>query len=107
MRIAYICADQGVPVFGRKGCSIHVQEVLRALRRQGVHIEVFATHTEGEPPPGLETLRVHRLPTPPRGERAVREQAALAAKRDLRAALGRPGPCDRVYARSSLRSFAA
>ena len=31
IRVAYVCADPGVPVFGRKGCSIHVQEVLRAL----------------------------------------------------------------------------
>lgn len=31
MRIAYICADPGIPVFGQKGCSIHVQEVIRAL----------------------------------------------------------------------------
>jgi len=106
MRLAYLCADAGVPVFGHKGCSIHVQEVLRALRRQGVHIEVFATHTEGDPPPGLESLRIHRLPTPPRGERAVREQAALAANRDLRAALEREGPFDLVYERYSLWSFA-
>src|SRR3989442_93830 len=32
MRIAYVCADPGVPVFGRKGCSVHVQEMLRALQ---------------------------------------------------------------------------
>ena len=32
MRIAYVCADRGVPVFGRKGCSIHVQEMIRAFR---------------------------------------------------------------------------
>ena len=31
MRIAYICADPGVPVCGCKGASIHVQEVIRAL----------------------------------------------------------------------------
>jgi hypothetical protein len=35
MRIAYICADPGIPVFGQKGCSIHVQEVIRAFRQLG------------------------------------------------------------------------
>src|SRR5207245_10214636 len=55
---------------------------------------------------GLESLRVHRLPTPPPGEPAVREQAALAANRDLRAALERHGPFDLVYERYSLWSFA-
>ena len=34
MRVAYVCADPGVPVFGRKGCSIHVQEVLRELQEE-------------------------------------------------------------------------
>ena len=36
MRLAYICMDSGVPVLGRKGCSIHVQEVVRALGRAGL-----------------------------------------------------------------------
>ncbi len=106
IRIAYICADQGVPVFGRKGCSIHVQEVLRSFRRHGVQLELFATRLEGDPPPGLETIRIHRLPTPPDGARAVREQAALAANHDLRAALERAGPFELVYERYSLWSFA-
>jgi len=48
MRIAYITADPGVPVFGSKGCSIHVQEVLRALVGCGAEIELFATNCAGE-----------------------------------------------------------
>ena len=40
MRIAYVSADLGVPVFGRKGCSIHVQEVIRALTAQGAEVEL-------------------------------------------------------------------
>src|SRR5438874_2525022 len=106
MRIAYICADRGVPIFGRKGCSIHVQEVLRAFIRQGAQIEVFATSAEGAPPPGLEPIRAYRLLAPPKGERAVREQAALAANHDLRTALEREGPFELVYERYSLWSFA-
>ena len=47
MRIAYVCADAGVPVFGSKGCSIHVQEMLRALRQHGAHCELFAIDTDG------------------------------------------------------------
>jgi glycosyltransferase involved in cell wall biosynthesis len=66
MRIAYVCADQGVPVFGRKGCSIHVQEVVRALREQGACVELFARRTEGDPPPGLEAIPIHALPAVPR-----------------------------------------
>lgn len=44
MRVAYICADPGVPVFGLKGCSIHVQEMLRALSHHGAQIDLFATN---------------------------------------------------------------
>ncbi len=105
MRIAYICADPGVPVFGQKGCSIHVQEVIRALQRQGAQVELFATRIGGNPPPGLETLKIHPLPTLPKGEQAVREQAALSANLDLRLALEHQGPFDFVYERYSLWSF--
>ena len=50
MRVAYICTDHGVPVFGRKGCSIHVQEVIRALIALGAQVEVFASRIGGKPP---------------------------------------------------------
>jgi glycosyltransferase involved in cell wall biosynthesis len=105
MRIAYVCADQGVPVFGHKGCSVHVQEVVRAFTRQGGQVELFTPRHEGEPPPGLETVPVHGLPRA-EGEAAARERAALAANDALRAALERAGPFDLVYERYSLWSFA-
>jgi glycosyltransferase involved in cell wall biosynthesis len=106
MRIAYVCADQGVPVFGRKGCSIHVQEVVRAFARQGERVELFTPRTEGEPPPGLEAVPVHRLPRPAEKEAAARERAALAANDALESALQREGPFDLIYERYSLWSFA-
>ncbi len=31
--VAYLCADPGVPVFGTKGSSVHVQEIVRAWAR--------------------------------------------------------------------------
>jgi hypothetical protein len=107
MRIAYICADPGVPVFGQKGCSIHVQEVIRSLLRQGVQVELFATRLGGDPPAGLETVTVHQLPAIPKGEQAAREQAALSANLDLRLALEQEAPFDLVYERYSLWSFTA
>jgi glycosyltransferase involved in cell wall biosynthesis len=106
MRIAYVCADRGVPVFGRKGCSIHVQEVVRALTRQGARVELFAQCPEGAPPPGLERVPVHALPPLPKGDHAVREQAALAVNEPLYRLLEREGPFDLVYERYSLWSYA-
>src|SRR5437899_3210985 len=101
MRIAYVCADPGVPVFGRKGCSVHVQEVVRALLARGAQIEIFAARIDGEPLGGLEEVRVHELLPLPRGEPEQREQAALAANDFLFAALEREGPFDLVYERYS------
>jgi glycosyltransferase involved in cell wall biosynthesis len=106
MRLAYICADLGVPVFGRKGCSIHVQEVLRALLSQGVEVELFAMRPEGVPPPGLERIKLHGLSGQTEGDVAQREQAALRANRLLRVALEEAAPFDLVYERYSLWSFA-
>src|SRR5262249_62315577 len=97
MRIAYVCADLGVPVFGRKGCSIHVQEVVRALSEQGARVVLFARRLEGEPPPGLETICTHELPAVPRVDPAIREQMALAANDDVHALLERGGRFDLVY----------
>jgi glycosyltransferase involved in cell wall biosynthesis len=107
MRIAYLCADRGVPVFGRKGCSIHVQEVVRALSARGASVELFAMRAEGDPPQSLERVPLHQLPALPQGDYALREQAALAANEDVRALLEREGPFDLVYERYSLWSFAA
>src|SRR5438552_14433109 len=95
MRIAYITADPGVPVFGRKGCSIHVQEVLRAMIKRGAQIDLFATSIHspalaggyaGENS-GLEKVRLHPLPPAPKGDLAFREQKCLGANSALRAAL--------------------
>src|SRR5262249_35131066 len=106
MRIAYVCMDRGVPVFGRKGCSIHVQEVVRAFGRLGHRVELFTARPEGEPPPGLEGVPVHGLPAAPAADPAARERADLAANDLLRAALRGAGPFDLVYERYSLWGFA-
>src|SRR5215468_9120400 len=107
MRIAYITADPGVPVFGSKGCSIHVQEVLRAIAGRGAEIQLFATSCAGEPSPGLGKVRLHPLPPAPKGDLASREQKCLLSNEPLRATLEREGPFSLVYERHSLWSFAA
>jgi glycosyltransferase involved in cell wall biosynthesis len=106
MRVACVCADPGVPVFGLKGSSLHVQEVIRALRQLGASVELFATRLSGEPPADLTDLVIHSLPAVSRGDSAAREQACLAANGPLHEALFREGPFDLVYERYSLWSFA-
>jgi glycosyltransferase involved in cell wall biosynthesis len=106
MRIAYICMDQGIPVFGRKGCSIHVQEVVRALIGRGIAVDLFTPRSEGSAPDDLRSVRVHRLPRADQKHPAAREETAFATNEDLRQALHRQGPFDLVYERYSLWSYA-
>lgn len=105
IRVAYICADPGVPVFGRKGCSIHVQEVVRALVRRGAKVSLFAARFDGAPPADLADVATHPLPAPREGDLAEREQACYDANQDLRRLLCATGPFDFVYERYSLWSF--
>ncbi|WP_119070338.1 glycosyltransferase family 4 protein [Rubrobacter indicoceani] len=108
-RIAYVSADPGVPVFGRKGSSVHVQEVVRALLSLGAEVEIFAARLDGDAPDDLAGVTVHRLPRPPKKTKrdlARREAALLAANSDLAATLEAAGPFDALYERYSLWSRA-
>ena len=106
LRVAYICADPGVPVFGSKGCSVHVQEFIRALLDLNADVVLFAASTGGEVPAGLAGVRLHMLPEIPKGDLAVREQAAIAANLLAPALLQAYGAFDVYYERYSLWSFA-
>ena len=106
MRIAYICADGGIPVFGCKGASVHVQEVLRALLQQGAEITLFARRFGAPPPPDLKSITLVALSALPAGGAQAREEAALKSNDRLAEALKNAGPFDLVYERYSLWSFA-
>ncbi|HLW72298.1 MAG TPA: glycosyltransferase family 4 protein [Candidatus Binataceae bacterium] len=105
-RVAYVCADRGIPIWGSKGSSVHVQAMVRVLVRRGATVTIFAANTAGTPPPGLEGVGVYQLPAP-RSRDAAAEQAQLAANQDLLAALRARGPFELIYERYSLWSCAA
>ncbi len=107
MRVAYVSLDAGVPVFGRKGCSVHVQEVVRALSKLGARVELFAARVGGEAPDDLRPVRLHALPSYPKADAARREAEALVANERLREMLEREGTFDLVYERYSLWGYAA
>lgn len=103
-RIAYICTDPGIPVFGNKGASIHVQEVLRALVREGHRPELFTCRLGGSASPDLEGVPVHLLPRAEARDAAEREKQSRRLDRELIELLRRTGPFDLVYQRYSLWS---
>ena len=109
MKIAYINADPDVPVFGNRGCSVHVQEVLLAMLQRGDEVHLFTTRIGEEAPPSITALQIHPLPKIPRGDAASRERAALTNNDALREALAREAgesPFNLVYERYSLWSCA-
>ncbi len=107
MRIAFVCADPGVPVFGRKGCSVHVQEMLRAMLRAGHTVQLFARRFDGPPPADLAAVTVQVLPSLPKGEVEQRELSAYQQNGELARMLDGAGPFDLIYERHALWSFGA
>lgn len=106
LRIAYICTDPGIPVFGSKGCSVHVQEGLRALRRQGAEVTLFAQRLGDTPPADLAPISVHKLPRLSKASTWHREVDALIANNVLQTCLDSEGPFDMIYERYALWSYA-
>jgi glycosyltransferase involved in cell wall biosynthesis len=118
MRIAYLCSDPGIPVYGSKGASIHVRELSGALQRLGHDVTIFAARGGGEPPWGydvpvvavepdpLDELLLGLLRADPCGGKAVAHdvRSVLAAvslhHRTIR--LMRESAADLVYERSAL-----
>ncbi len=111
MRFAYVCADRGVPVFGNKGCSVHVQEFLTAACELGIQIDLFAANsgdlTKLAFARRTPEIRIQALPSSPAHNREQREKAAFHSNQGIRETLHSAGPFDCIYERYSLWSFAA
>jgi glycosyltransferase involved in cell wall biosynthesis len=106
MRVAYICTDPGVPAWGNKGCSIHVQGILRALLRKGIDVDLLALRLGGACPPGLESVEVHHINGELPKQRRDREQALQRLNDSVGQLLGALGSFDFVYERYALFSYA-
>jgi glycosyltransferase involved in cell wall biosynthesis len=106
MHIAYVCTDPGIPVWGAKGASVHVQEMLRAFLRRGDRVTLMSPRLEGAPPADLGAVEVVALPPAPKGDPATRARALLAANEAVAEVLGRLAP-DLVYERHALFAHAA
>lgn len=114
MRIAYLLADPGIGVFGTKGASVHVQEIVRALRAQGHHVTVYTLlrglkNGDELVPEDLADLDVRVISMPRAKDRSERElEVGRAAERmaEQAAADATATGIDLVYERYSLFSAA-
>ncbi|WP_095588468.1 glycosyltransferase family 4 protein [Actibacterium ureilyticum] len=106
MRVVYVSTDPGIPVWGTKGASVHVQEMLRALVRRGVAVTVLSPRLEGTAPADLADVATQVLPPAPKGDPAVRAKGLLAMNQTVIAALDALAP-DFVYERHALYAHAA
>ena len=105
LRVAYLCADPGVPVFGTKGASVHVQEIVRAWRARGARVHLYCTRLGDEVPADLRDLPVTHLLVPGNLDTGEREHAQEQAAAQLAGAVLADG-ADVVYERYSLFSRA-
>ena len=106
MRVAYICADPGIPVFGTKGASVHVQEVIKGMLQKGLDVTLFAQRLDGDVPEELKNIIIRRLDKLPKYSAEIRARAALDANAKLVTMLEAEAPFDMVYERYSLWSNA-
>lgn len=102
-RVAYLCADPGVPVFGTKGSSVHVQEIVRAWRGAGAEVTVYCARRGNDRPADLADLDVIEVKPESATSGADHEQAIQAAALALVDEVLRRG-CGLVYERYSLFS---
>lgn len=105
MRVAYVCTDPGVPVFGRKGASVHVQAVLSVLAARGNDLQVIAARVGDDRPAHLPGMAVHGLPLDTAESAEAREYAVRRADDhvgDLLDRVARRGGIDLVYERYAL-----
>lgn len=107
MRIAYVTADRGIPVFGEKGASIHIQEMMRAFGKLGHEVRAIAARRGDGQDHGLHVEEVRG--TLAGTDRAEKERAAMAQADLIETrllSLYRDWPFDLIYERYSLWSAA-
>lgn len=103
MRIAYVCADLGIPALGHKGASVHMREFTNALVELGhdVHLVSAAGTGHDAVPAARDALKARLTVLPPSEETEV--MADRFADRLLR--LG--WPRDPAHVRSEMRHVLA
>lgn len=112
MRLVYVNADNGIPVFGDKGASVHIQEMTRAFASIGCEVRILTARLGSAPTEDLaavvETVQgTERSVRPADREEKERIYIETANRVEARLiALHKSWPFDLIYERYSLWSAA-
>ena len=107
MKIAYVCLDPGVPVFGMKGCSIHCQEVMRTFLKNGWEVNLFAKRLGKNIPQDLTSIRPQVIGSKLSKDPKTRELELIENNDLIKDLLSASPNYDLVYERYSLFSYGA
>lgn len=108
MRLLYLTADPGVPVFGGKGASVHVRAMVTAFARVGHDVIVASPRIElGEErlPEGIRCVEIPAV-RPRSLTTAAEVAAALASQAEAVLRLAQEARVDVIYERYSLTGCA-
>lgn len=61
-RLAYLCADSGIPYGANKGAAVHLRELVAALADAGAEVLLVVTGISSDAPPLPEGVRLEVLP---------------------------------------------
>lgn len=108
MRLLYLSADPGVPVYGAKGASVHLRSLVAAFDARGTEVVLASPRLEAGDnalPPSVATatipaVRPRECATPEEVRDRCRAQAEAVT------ALGREHAIDGIYERYSLMGVA-
>lgn len=103
-RLLYLSADPGVPVFGGKGASIHLQSLVVALQELGVEVTVASPRLEPGPNSLPEGIRFAPIPAVRPRECGSPEEVLEQCRRQAAAVteLARELQIEGIYERYSL-----
>jgi glycosyltransferase involved in cell wall biosynthesis len=104
MRIAYVCMDSGIPVYGRKGASVHVQGVIAAMLRAGHEVTLFCARVGEDAPAFAHEVVLHQVRVPVATTAQNGDDTLTLISNALQSAIASAGTFDAVYERYSLWS---
>src|SRR5262245_47686752 len=103
IKVAYLCADRGIPIDGSKGAAVHFRELGRALVNERVAITALVARRDSESSSLPFTVNVIKASAPSVMRRELMGLAALPAWLQ---ALDGLGHIDAIYERLSLFGLA-